>query len=101
MKDYEISFELFKEVMVDLTEEELKYCYEALKYGAVINTFYVKCFDYARSKEMFLNIVDKQYYYSVEIKDYEDYEPNPLFKHDNMKQAVFNACEYIMNYKRH
>lgn len=99
MEDYEISFELFKEVMVNLPEEELNYCYDGLKYGTVINTFYFKCFDYARSKEMFLNVSDNRYYNTiVEIKDLSI--EHPLFKHEDMKQAVFNACEYIMNYKR-
>lgn len=68
---YNISFELFKEVNVDLQEDEIKFCFDSLKYETIINTFFFKCFDYARSKEMFLNAADYQHYHSVSIKDYE------------------------------
>lgn len=98
---YDISFELFKEVNVDLTEDEIKFCHNGLRYGTVANLFFFKCLDYARSKEMFLNITDYQNYYSVSIKDYEnEYEPHPEFKSQDIKEAVFSASEYIMNYKR-
>lgn len=98
---YDINFELFKEVNVDLPEGEIKFCFDGLKYETVVNSFFFKCFDYARSKEMFLNVTDYQNYYSVSIKDYEnEYEPHPEFKAQNMKEAVFKACEYIMNSKK-
>lgn len=101
MKDYEVSFELFRELNIDLPEEEMKFCFDNLKYQSVRNILFFKCFEYARNKEMFLNIFDHQYHYSVEIKDYEnDYEPHPSFNNVNIQQAVFNACEFIMNYKR-
>lgn len=94
---YNISFELFKQVNTDLTEDEIKFCFDGLKYKIVVNSFFLKCFDYARSKEMFLNVTDYQHYYVVSIKDYEnDYEPHPEFKSVDMVEAVIKACEYII-----
>lgn len=98
---YYVSFDLFKEVNVDLTEDEINFCFDGLKYETVVNSFFFKCFDYARCKEMFLNVTDYQNYYSVSIKDYEnEYEPHPEFNSVDMKEAVFKACEYIMNSKK-
>lgn len=98
---YDISFELFKEVNTDLSEEEIKYCFDCLKYGTVVNSFFFKCFEHARSKEMFLNVTDYQHYYVVSIKDHEnEYEPHPEFKSIDIKEAVINASEYIMQYTK-
>ena len=100
MQDYEISYELFKELNKHLPEEEIDFCFGNLKHQSARNILFFQCLEYTRSKEMFLHISDYQYYYSVEIKDYEnDYEPHPTFNNSNVQQAVFDACEFIMNYK--
>lgn len=101
MKKYDISLELFRAVNKDLTEEDITFCYNTVfRYDTVLNIFFFKCLDYARSEEMFLNITDYQHYYVVNIKDYEnDYEPHSEFKSTDLKEAVFNACEFIHNFK--
>ena len=97
MKKYDISFELFKVANPDLTPEEMDFCYENLKYDSIVNILFFKCLDYARKEEMFLNVTDHQHFYIVSVKDYEnEYEPHPEFKSIDLKEAIFNTCEYIV-----
>lgn len=100
MEKYKISYEMFKEVMKDLKEEEITFCYNNLRYKTARNTLFLKCFEYARQNEKFLNITDSQHFYIVSIKDYEnEFEPHPEFRDNSLKVAVFKAIEYIVKLK--